>query len=73
MTQTPDMVALIEDLFEAARRKDMITVQVRVGEDLRRAFEDQAGGLFDNGVYKGVPISFDAIDPSAVLAETEPA
>ena len=37
MTQTPDLLALIEDLLDAVRRKDMITVQVRVGEDLRQA------------------------------------
>ncbi|AZS19404.1 hypothetical protein [Caulobacter sp. FWC26] len=73
MTKTANLLVEVEALFAAARRQDLVTLQIRVGEDLRAAFEAQAGALLTAGAYKGVPVSFDAIDPAAILTETEPA
>lgn len=62
----------IDSLFEQAARKGETVVQLRLGADIQEEFEQGAGGDFSEGVYRGVPVSFDAIDPSAVLSETEP-
>jgi hypothetical protein len=63
----------IDSLLEDASHKSHRVVQLRVGVDLKDEFEQSAGADFANGVYRDIPVSFDAIDPSTVLSETEPA
>ncbi len=63
----------IESLAENARQKGETIVQLRVGTDLKEEFEQSAGADFADGLYRDIPVSFDAIDPSTVLSENEPA
>lgn len=67
-----DIFTQIDALLDDLRRTGQKAKKLRIGPDLREEFESQAGAAYVDGRYFDIPVTFDAIDPTSVVVDSEP-
>lgn len=65
-----NMLYIENELTRAKNRGDTVK-SMRVGADLKAAFIRAAGEHLVNGEYRGIPVTFNAINPEGVSFDTE--
>jgi hypothetical protein len=73
MSEDIDVVGHVIVLLDQAKLANQKVLRVRIGEDLKVNFERDAGVMYADGKFAGYPVTFDPIDPSTAIVETEPA
>lgn len=61
---------LDEKLSAVEKRGERITA-MRVGTELRDLFIAEAGDEYSAGAFRGIPVTFDAIDPAGISFDSE--
>ena len=67
-----DIFTHIDSLLDEIRKRRQEPQAIRVGADVRADFEARAGAAYVDGAYFGIPVTFDAIDPTSVSIDSEP-
>jgi hypothetical protein len=64
-----DVFEQIDALLGELRRSNRKAKAISIGQDMKAAFESQAGAAYVRGCYFGIPVSFDAVEPTTVTVE----
>jgi len=66
-----DIFDHIDALLTDIRRSGQTALTIRLGADVREFFEAHAGAAYVDGRYLDIPVTFDAINPTSVIVDSE--
>ncbi|WP_433950792.1 hypothetical protein [Brevundimonas bullata] len=72
-TPTTMDLAYVDGLIQDIKHRGDVPKAMRVGTDLQEAFIAAAGDAYAGHAYRGIPVTFDAIDPEGISIDSEPA
>ena len=72
-TPTTFNIGYVDQLLHDSSRGGHVIKNMHVGSNLREAFIAEAGSDYVNGSFRGISVTFDAIDPEGISVHSEPA